>query len=126
MSRSNRPPLSLSKLICNMRKRDLEGITAVVIGTVTNDTRLYNMPKLNVCALHVIEAASARFIKGLPMFRSGFLVVPHKTTTRKLKFERRVASLNAPEVTELADVTRFHSILLSIITIKYVVSKYKN
>ena len=35
-----------------MRKRDLEKITAVVVGTVTDDTRMFAVPKINVsCAL---------------------------------------------------------------------------
>ena len=34
--------------------------TAVVVGTVTNDIRLLEVPKLRICALRVTEAARQR------------------------------------------------------------------
>ncbi|XP_023802345.1 60S ribosomal protein L18, partial [Cyanistes caeruleus] len=48
MSRSNRPPLALSRLIRMMRKPGREDKTAVVVGTVTDDVRIQNVPKLKV------------------------------------------------------------------------------
>ena len=53
MSRTNRPPLSLSRLVRHMKKSGRDGKTAVVVGTITNDIRIHNIPKLKVCALHV-------------------------------------------------------------------------
>merc|ERR1719410_1560569 len=41
MSKINRPPISLARLIRNMKKEGREGKTAVVIGTVTNDLRIF-------------------------------------------------------------------------------------
>eukprot|EP00972_Heterocapsa_arctica_P055543 8193625-Heterocapsa_arctica.AAC.1 len=61
MSARNKPPLSLSKLIKNMEKK--EGKVAVVVGTVTDDKRIYDVPKLSVCALRFTETARARIIK---------------------------------------------------------------
>lgn len=60
-TRTNRAPVSLSKLNRQMKGR--EGKIAVVVGTITNDERLLVAPKLDVCALHVTEAARARIIK---------------------------------------------------------------
>lgn len=36
---------------------------AVLVGTITDDTRLYEVPKLRVCALRVTETARARILK---------------------------------------------------------------
>lgn len=47
MSRINRPPMSVSRLAKNMSKRD--GKTAVVVGTITDDVRMFKIPKLKVC-----------------------------------------------------------------------------
>ena len=49
MSRTNRPPLSLSALARFMRGKD--GKTAVLVGTITDDPRLLTVPKMTVCAL---------------------------------------------------------------------------
>merc|ERR1711988_1578334 len=57
----NKPPLSLSKLIKNMEKK--EGKIATVVGTVTDDKRVFDVPKLSVCALRFTEDARARIVK---------------------------------------------------------------
>merc|ERR1711944_186935 len=62
MSRINRPPLSLARLVRKM-KGEREGKTAVVIGTITNDVRIFKVPKLTVAALHVTEKARERILK---------------------------------------------------------------
>lgn len=62
MSRINRAPLSLSRLARHMKKPTREGMIAVVVGTITNDVRLYKVPKLSVAALHVTEKARARIL----------------------------------------------------------------
>merc|ERR1711865_924248 len=49
MSRINAPPLSLSKLSSFMKGKETK--TAVLVGTITDDTRFYDVPKLKVCAL---------------------------------------------------------------------------
>merc|ERR1712020_676509 len=48
MSKINRPPMSLARLARNMRKDGREGKIAVIIGTVTNDLRLFKVPKMTV------------------------------------------------------------------------------
>lgn len=40
-----------------------DGKIAVLVGTITDDVRLYEVPKLRVCALRVTETARARILK---------------------------------------------------------------
>jgi large subunit ribosomal protein L18e len=61
MSRINRPPLSLSKLATFMAKK--EDKVAVLVGTVTDDVRLFDVHKLRVAALRFTETARARIVK---------------------------------------------------------------
>ncbi|KAK3551205.1 hypothetical protein QTP70_013850 [Hemibagrus guttatus] len=63
MSKSNRPPLSLSRLIRKMKLQGRENKTAVVVGTITDDVRIQNIPKLKVCALRVTAGARRRILK---------------------------------------------------------------
>ncbi|XP_070183232.1 large ribosomal subunit protein eL18-like [Littorina saxatilis] len=63
MSKTNRPPLALSKLARLMKKQGRDGKTAVVVGTITDDVRIHKIPKLKVCALRVTEGARARILK---------------------------------------------------------------
>jgi large subunit ribosomal protein L18e len=64
MSKTNRPPISLQRVIRLLNARDgLESRIAVIVGTVTNDTRLLEVPKLKVCALRVTQTARARILK---------------------------------------------------------------
>uniref|UniRef100_A0A5F7ZZW4 Ribosomal protein L18 n=1 Tax=Macaca mulatta TaxID=9544 RepID=A0A5F7ZZW4_MACMU len=48
MSRTNRPPLSLSRMIRKMKLPGRENKTAVVVGTITDDVRVQEVPKLKV------------------------------------------------------------------------------
>merc|ERR1711935_822623 len=61
MTRRNKPPLSLSKLTKSMESKD--GKIAVVVGTITDDKRIYEIPKISVCALRFTETARARIVK---------------------------------------------------------------
>lgn len=54
MSKINRPPLSVARLARHMNKAGREGKIAVVIGTVTNDLRLFKVPKMTVSQLKLI------------------------------------------------------------------------
>ncbi|XP_053546627.1 60S ribosomal protein L18 [Bombina bombina] len=63
MSRSNRPPLSLARLITKMRLAGRENKTAVVVGCITDDVRIHEIPKLKVCALKVCGGARNRILK---------------------------------------------------------------
>ena len=49
MSRNNRPPLSLARLVRKMKVKGYEGKIAVVVGTVTDDVRVFEIPALKVC-----------------------------------------------------------------------------
>jgi len=61
MSKMNRAPLSLSKITKLMKGK--EDKTAVIVGTVTDDVRLLNVPKLRICALRVTTGAHTRILK---------------------------------------------------------------
>jgi large subunit ribosomal protein L18e len=61
MSKTHNPPLSLSKLIQFMAGK--EDKIAVLVGTVTDDVRITEVPKLRICALRVTETARARILK---------------------------------------------------------------
>jgi large subunit ribosomal protein L18e len=61
MSKINQPPLSLTKLAKFMDGK--EDKTAVLVGTITDDVRMFEVPKLRVVALRFTENARARIIK---------------------------------------------------------------
>ncbi|KJZ77423.1 hypothetical protein HIM_03147 [Hirsutella minnesotensis 3608] len=62
MSKINRPPVSLSRIVANINKEG-EKRTVVVVGTVTDDNRLLTFPKATVAALRFTATARARIIK---------------------------------------------------------------
>ncbi|EPS29111.1 60S ribosomal protein [Penicillium oxalicum] len=62
MSRINRPPVSLSRVVSNISEAQ-KGKTVVVIGTITDDNRLLTIPKLSVAALRFTATARARIEK---------------------------------------------------------------
>jgi len=61
MSRINRPPVSLSRIVANTSEKS-NNKTVVVIGTVTDDNRLLTVPKLSVAALRFTATARARIL----------------------------------------------------------------
>jgi large subunit ribosomal protein L18e len=61
MSRVNRPPMSLKKITRLLRNK--EGKIAVVVGAVTDDVRIIDMPKVSICALRFTDGARARILK---------------------------------------------------------------
>merc|ERR1712062_766017 len=63
MSKINRPPMSLARLARNMKKQGRDGKIAVIVGTITNDLRLFKVPKMTVAALHVTEKAREHILK---------------------------------------------------------------
>lgn len=67
MSKINRPPVSLSKIIATAANKanakNNEGKTIVIVGTVTDDNRLLELPKLSVAALRFTASARARIEK---------------------------------------------------------------
>lgn len=63
MSKINRPPLSIARLARNLKKDGNAEKIAVVVGTVTNDLRIFEVPKMTLCALRVTEKARERILK---------------------------------------------------------------
>ncbi|XP_021732173.1 60S ribosomal protein L18-3-like [Chenopodium quinoa] len=61
MSKTNKAPLSLSRLVKYMAGKD--GKIAVLVGTITDDIRVYEVPAIKVCALRFTETARARIEK---------------------------------------------------------------
>merc|ERR1712071_286229 len=63
MSRTNRPPLSIARIVRRTSKPGCEGKIVVVVGSVTDDIRLTQTPKLKVCALRFTDGARTRILK---------------------------------------------------------------
>ena len=63
MSKNHRPPLSLSRLVRHMKRPGRENKIAVCVGTITDDVRIQDIPKLRVCALRLTAGARARILK---------------------------------------------------------------
>uniref|UniRef100_A0A1I8BVC0 Large ribosomal subunit protein eL18 n=1 Tax=Meloidogyne hapla TaxID=6305 RepID=A0A1I8BVC0_MELHA len=63
MSKRNRPPLSISRIVRNFKRPGNEKKIVVCVGTVTDDKRIYKVPAMTVCALRFTSAARARIIK---------------------------------------------------------------
>ena len=64
LSKINRPPISLSRIVketADAPERDSKVI--VIIGTVTDDVRLLEVPKLTVAALRFTTSAKERILK---------------------------------------------------------------
>ncbi len=61
MSQINNPPLSISRLSRFMKGKQEK--TAVLVGTVTDDPRLLEVPQLTIAALRFTETARARIVK---------------------------------------------------------------
>lgn len=61
MSRINNAPISVSRLVRYMKGK--EDKTAVIVGTVTDDPRLLEIPALKVAALRFTETVRARIVK---------------------------------------------------------------
>ncbi|KAK1863243.1 hypothetical protein I4F81_005802 [Pyropia yezoensis] len=59
MSRTNKPPISLSRLARHAKSAP-EGTTIVLVGKVLDDERMLDVPKLSVCALEFSSSARAR------------------------------------------------------------------
>ncbi|KAJ6832838.1 60S ribosomal protein L18-2-like isoform X2 [Iris pallida] len=61
MSRTNKPPISLKRLITFMKEK--EDKIAVIVGTVNDDKWVYEVPAMNVAALRFTETIRARILK---------------------------------------------------------------
>ncbi|EFQ98900.1 60S ribosomal protein L18 [Nannizzia gypsea CBS 118893] len=65
MSRINRPPVSLSRIVSSIKgsEKANAGKTIVVVGTITDDNRLLEVPKMSIAALRLTSSARARIEK---------------------------------------------------------------
>ncbi|KAJ3390112.1 Aspartate aminotransferase, cytoplasmic [Entophlyctis sp. JEL0112] len=61
MSQINRPPLAISRIVHYVGDK-AEGKTVVVVGTVTDDLRLLDVPKISIAALRVTDSARSRIL----------------------------------------------------------------
>ncbi|KAG2071859.1 60S ribosomal protein L18 [Suillus decipiens] len=63
LSKINRPPLSLSRIVKETAATpDRDSKVIVVVGTITDDVRLVEVPKLSVAALRFTRAAKERIL----------------------------------------------------------------
>lgn len=65
-SKINRPPLSISRIarqVSKSNKAYTDKHTVVTVGTVTDDARLLEVPKLSIAALRFTRTARARIEK---------------------------------------------------------------
>jgi len=60
MSKTNQPPVGLNRLARYMKNKDDK--IAVIVGKVTDDVRMMEVPKLTVCALSFTENAKKRIL----------------------------------------------------------------
>lgn len=65
MSKINKPPISLARIVRRVKRSEGGGDKkiCVVVGAITDDVRLLEVPKLTLCALRVTETARARILK---------------------------------------------------------------
>lgn len=60
-SRTNRPPVSIARVVRRLKSKGNAGKTAVIVATVTDDGRLVDLPEgLSVCALKFTRSAFER------------------------------------------------------------------
>ncbi|CAI5449295.1 unnamed protein product [Caenorhabditis angaria] len=62
-ARRFRQPISLANVVKNVKRAGNANKTVVTLSTVTDDARLYQVPKITLAALHVTEGARARILK---------------------------------------------------------------
>ncbi|TXT15859.1 hypothetical protein VHUM_00362 [Vanrija humicola] len=63
MSKINRPPISLSRIVKETRGSNPDNSkTVVVVGSVLDDERFANVPKLSIAALRFTNSARARIV----------------------------------------------------------------
>ena len=63
LSKINRPPVSVSRIARGLKQEGAANKTVVVVGTVTDDARIFDFPKTTVAALRFTAGARARIVK---------------------------------------------------------------
>merc|ERR1719440_1559906 len=97
MSKTNRPPMSIARLVRKMKGDQRQNKIAVVVGTITDDSRIYQVPKMTVVALHVTEKARERILKAggeILTFDQLALAAPTGKNTVLLQGRRKARTAN--------------------------------
>ncbi|ELW70865.1 60S ribosomal protein L18 [Tupaia chinensis] len=97
MSRTNRPPLSLSRMIHKMKLPGRENKTAVVVGTITDDVRFQEVPKLKGCGTVLLSGPR----KGCEVYRHFGKAPGTPHSTPNLTSAPRAGSSSEPEANRL-------------------------
>lgn len=63
LSKINRPPVSVSRIDRALKQAGAADKTIVVVGTVTDDNRIFSFPKATVAALRFTAGAKAKIVK---------------------------------------------------------------
>ncbi|ONH79998.1 hypothetical protein BON23_1090 [Saccharomyces cerevisiae] len=63
LSKINRPPVSVSRIARALKQEGAANKTVVVVGTVTDDARIFEFPKTTVAALRFTAGARAKIVK---------------------------------------------------------------
>ncbi|CEP21976.1 K02883 large subunit ribosomal protein L18e [Cyberlindnera jadinii] len=63
LSKINRPPVSVSRISRALSQKGAADKTIVVVGTVTDDNRIFEFPKATVAALRFTAGARAKILK---------------------------------------------------------------
>ncbi|CCF56272.1 hypothetical protein KAFR_0A08380 [Kazachstania africana CBS 2517] len=63
LSKINRPPVSISRISKALKQDGASSKTIVIVGTVTDDARIFELPKATVAALRFTAGARARIVK---------------------------------------------------------------
>lgn len=63
LSKVNRPPVSVSRIARALKQEGAAAKTIVVIGTVTDDDRIFEFPQTTVAALRFTAGARAKILK---------------------------------------------------------------
>lgn len=62
-SKTNRPPLSISRIVKHTHNANTDGTkTLVLVGTVTDDERFLTVPKMTIAALRFTRSARERIV----------------------------------------------------------------
>jgi len=97
MARRFRPPVSVKRLTHEVKRPGNENKIIVVVGTITDDERIVELPKITIAALKVTHAARARILKA-----GGEILTFDQLAQRAPKGENTVL-VQGPRRTRLAE-----------------------
>jgi large subunit ribosomal protein L18e len=96
MARQFKAPLSLGRIKHQLKKPGNADKIVTVVGRVTNDVRLFEVPKMKLCALHVTDSARSRILKA-----GGEIITFDQLATRSPKGENTLL-IQGPRKARLA------------------------